>query len=124
MTSDEFYRKFKGVNCPKCRGAKMPPFRPDKVNEAKFADELRFKEYDFDFREGDDKNGDLLLVKWVSQDWDKAGVLELAAEIERCMKHIGFIGTVWLEAHMRGEHPKSRLYSASVQTEIKKGEQQ
>lgn len=120
MTSDEFYRKFRGVNGPACRGAKMPPFNPSKVNESKFSDDMRFKEYNFDFKEGNEDEGDIVVVNWTSQCWDRTGFLELAAEIERCMKHIGFVGHVWLEAHMRGESSRSKKWSARCHTIIKK----
>lgn len=101
MTKDKFYKKFKGVNTPPCRGAKMPDFNPAMVNEEKFSDALRFKSYDFNFIEGSDGDPDVVEITWVSQDWDDYE--SFVNEITRCMKHIGFTGDIHLDLYMRGE---------------------
>ena len=103
MTEKEFYKKFKGVNCPVCRGAKMPSFDPAKINEENFSDELRFKSYVFKFIEGDELTNDTISIEWESQEWDSHGIDDLVEEIRRCFKHIGFVGNVELTAWERGQ---------------------
>ena len=104
MTEKEFNCKFKGVNAPEYRGAPMPPFDPAMVNESKFADELRFKTYEFNFIEGDSSTNDTVNVKWESQEWDADGIDGLVEEIRRCLKHIGFAGNVKLEIWEHSEN--------------------
>ena len=48
---------------------------------------------------------------------------KLIAEIKRCLKHIGFVGTVYLNIRMRGERPRSK-YAESHTFKIEKGEMQ
>lgn len=121
MTKEEFNGKFKGVNGPSYRGAPMPKFNPTMVNESEFPDELRFKEYDFDFTEGGEGSEDTLDITWISQVWECTD--KLIAEIKRCLKHIGFVGTVYLNIRMRGERQRSK-YAESHTFKIEKGEMQ
>ena len=125
MTSDEFYRKFKGANCPVYRGAKMPPFDPAKINESKFADELRYKEFSCDFYEGesteDGKDVDHIELKWKTQDWNDDGIDGFVAEVKRCFMHIGFVGSVHLAVWLRGESPRSKRWSVHKVIDILEG---
>lgn len=119
MTRTEFYGKFKGVNGPVCRGARMPEFNKAAVNEGAFPDPLRYKENEFDFKQGSGDGGDHLDITWVSQEWDKTD--ELIAEITRCLKYVGFYGTVFLQIRMRGESWDSD-FAESHNLTIQKGE--
>ena len=116
MTKEEFERKFRGVNGPAYRGARMPAFNESAVNESAFPDDLRYKEYSFDFKEGADDHID---VVWISQSWDCTD--KLLAEIKRCLKYIGFVGTVYLRIRMRGETWNSE-YAERHTITIRKGE--
>ena len=118
MTRTEFYEKFKGVNGPAFRGARMPEFNRAAVNESAFPDPLRYKENCFDFREGSGENGDHLDVTWVSQGWDNTD--ELVAEITRCLKCIVFVGTVYLQIRKREEAWNSN-FAESHNLTIRKG---
>lgn len=103
MTENEFNHKFKGVNAPSCRGAKQPAFNPAKINESKFADELRFKDVNFDFIDGKDAIKDTVHINWVSYSWPDDGAKSLVEEIKRCFKFIGFKGIVALDVCDRDE---------------------
>ncbi len=120
MTEDEFNRKFRGVNCPNCRGAKQPPFDPAAVNESRFADELRFKEYGFSFHEGTGNDDDIVQVRWVTQDWNKDGLFGFLEEVVRCMRHIGFRGIVLTVMYRRGSSPTARGCSLKASSVIRK----
>ena len=104
MTENEFYRKFHGVATPKYRGAPAPKFDEFAINEPKFADELRFKDYKIDFIEGVDGSSDKINIDWTSYEWaGSEGVDSLVAEITRCFKKIGFNGNVVLNIWKRDE---------------------
>lgn len=87
MTEKQFNYRFHGVNGPKYRGAPYHKFDPAAINESKFSDELRFKEYDCNI----DDNGHLV-IEWKSQSWDEDGIDGFVNEVKRCLKHIGFEG--------------------------------
>ena len=96
MTKKQFSSRFHGVNGPEYRGAPYPKFDPAAVNECEFSDELRFKNYDFSFK--DDGSID---IDWESQSWDEDGIDELSAEIKHCLDYIGFRGHAMLSVHDR-----------------------
>lgn len=79
MKAKEFLEKLEiRVNGPKYRGAPMPKTVDTSINESAFADEFRFKEYNFD--------GETL--KWVSQEWnyDHYAQKRFFSEIARCLE--------------------------------------
>ena len=41
-----YEKKYIDVACPEYRGAPMPEFDPKSINESRFEDDLRFKNYD------------------------------------------------------------------------------
>ena len=87
MTKKQFNSRFHGVNIPAYRGAPYPKFDPAAVNESEFSDALRFKNYDFSF-----KNDGSIDIDWESQSWDEDGIDGFVNEVKRCLKHIGFEG--------------------------------
>lgn len=99
MTEKRFFELFKGVAAPDYRGAPYPAFAPDKINESMFADELRCKFYQFDFRQGRKGGDDELIVRWTSQGWDKTDTF--VCEVRRCLMHIGFVGRVKILMNQR-----------------------
>lgn len=99
MTKKRFFELFKGVAMPDHRGAPYPKYDPAKINEAMFADELRCKSYQFDFRQGSKGGGDELTVRWTSQGWDETDTF--VREVRRCLMHIGFVGSVKILMNQR-----------------------
>lgn len=92
MTHTKFFDLFKGVAGPDYRGAPYPDFDAAKINESMFADELRYKSYNFDFRQGRKSGGDELTIRWVSQGWTETDTF--VREVRRCLMYIGFVGRV------------------------------
>ena len=99
MTRTEFFTLFRGVAAPDHRGAPYPDFAPDQINESMFADELRCKSFQFDFRQGRKGDGDELIVHWTSQGWDETDTF--VREVRRCLMHIGFVGRVKILMNQR-----------------------
>jgi len=102
MTEQEFDKAFHGIKAPAYRGASYPKFDPAAINMSRVPDELRVKEFEYTFNEGEDSIDDELHVKWKSQEWDEYGVDEVIDEMTRCLSDIGFIGTVYLHIFERG----------------------
>lgn len=100
MTEKRFFELFKGIASPECRGAPYPKFDPAKINESMFADELRCKSYQFDFRQGREGGDDELIVRWTSQNWAETDTF--VHEVRRCLVHIGFVGRVKILMNQRG----------------------
>ena len=50
------------VNGPQYRGARMPDFNKYSINESKFVDRLRFKDYTITYNKGD------VVIDWISQE--------------------------------------------------------
>ena len=99
MTKNTFYKKFRGVCAPSFRGDFPPPFEPKAINESRFADELRYKEFTIDFEEAKD-GVDTVTIKWTSYGWND-DVNSLVKEVIRCFESIGFIGNVVLDLEDR-----------------------
>ena len=99
MTEKRFFELFKGIAAPECRGAPYPKYDPAKINESMFADELRCKSYQFDFRQGRKGDDDELTVRWTSQGWDETDTF--VREVRRCLMHIGFVGRVKILMNQR-----------------------
>ena len=112
MTKKTFYKKFHGVCGPTYRGGAYPSFDPYAINESKFADELRFKEFTTDFEEAKD-GVDTITISWTSQNWNDDGISSLVKEIIRCFESIGFVGNVVLHLRDRyNEHNATREFTA------------
>jgi len=107
MTEKEFSERFGGVLGPAYAGAPEPPFDPDAVNESRFPKALRAKRMTWSLKEGGGREGeDALEVEWTSEEWDPGGVGALEAELGRCLRHVGFRGSVSLsvrDRHGEGE---------------------
>lgn len=101
MTTKEFNKLFHGVACPKYRGAAYPKFDPAAINESKFSDALRFKDFNTDFMCDPDGEISTVEIDWMSQDWDENGIDGFKAEIERCFRHIGYLGNVEIHVYDR-----------------------
>lgn len=50
------------VNGPQYRGARMPDFNKYSINESKFVDRLRFKNYTITYNKGE------VIIDWISQE--------------------------------------------------------
>ena len=104
MTKTEFDKIFNDdliVNGPQYRGAPQPAFDPGKVNESRFADELRPKWWNFSFIECNDTIDDTVVVEWKSQEWSY-DIDSLIDELTRCLKYHKFAGNVELTVYERG----------------------
>ena len=101
MTEKEFGKKFHGVISPKYRGAPTPKFDPVGINEQKFSDDLRFKEYDIDLESNADGEIAKVVIDWRSQCWDPDGIDGVVDEVTRCFKNIGYDGDVELHIYDR-----------------------
>ena len=99
MTEKRFFELFKGIAAPERRGAPYPKYDPAKINESMFADELRCKYYQFNFRQGREGDDDELTVRWTSQNWAETDTF--VREVRRCLMHIGFVGRVKILMNQR-----------------------
>lgn len=89
MTIKEFEERFLGVISPICRGVKYPRFRRLAINESRFEDGCRYKEYRFLFHEETQS----VELYWVSQESCVNHSL-FDAELIRCFKEVGGIGEI------------------------------
>jgi len=71
------------INNPAYRGAEMPEFDPDKINESAFEDEWRFKAVNFTATEDN-----TLEIDWVSQDVGDDEGYSLFNEIYRALANL------------------------------------
>lgn len=108
MNDAEFQKDFNGVNGPSYRGAPYPPFDKYAINESAFDDELRYKNCDFEVRNG------ILYIDWISQEWaDPHGKFD--NEVRRCLNAIGFKGDVVVNIASRdGFDDEQETYTFSV----------
>ena len=70
------------VNNPAYRGAEMPEFDPDKINESAFEDEWRFKDVWIT-----EPNNNTLEIDWISQDVGNDEGYSLFNEIYRALAY-------------------------------------
>lgn len=70
------------VACPAYRGASVPQFDPKSINESKFEDDLRYKEYNAYI------DGQVGYVKWLAQENDNPSYA-WETEIKRAFKENG-----------------------------------
>jgi len=96
MTEKEFDKKFHEVIGPTCRGAAYPEFDPAGINESKFEDACRYKEYDVSFNE----KHQTIKIDWKTQE-DCSHHEKFVEELVRCFKHIGFEGLIKLRLYDR-----------------------
>ena len=89
MTIKEFEERFLGVIAPICRGVKYPRFRRLGINESRFEDGCRYKEYRFLFHEETQS----VELDWISQESCEQHSL-FDAELIRCFKAVGGIGEI------------------------------
>jgi hypothetical protein len=93
MLDKEFNKVFRGVNGPEHRGAPLPVFDKFAINEGKFADKFRFKEYDWAI----DEDTNEMHFEWITQGcyYEQDEIYEFLTEISRCIQTAcGFDGNV------------------------------
>ena len=89
------------VNGPQYRGARMPDFNKYSINESKFVDRLRFKNYTITY------NKDDVIIDWISQepvtrDEARIGFNEFCRAIKDTVEHFckDFEGSLKVHATM------------------------
>ena len=65
------------VESPEYRGAPQPPFNPKAINESRFDDDMRFKEYEWKEEDGD------IVLYWTSQ--GRVVKEAFIEEVKRCL---------------------------------------
>lgn len=71
------------VNCPSYRGAAMPPYDEEKINESNFNDSIRYKEYDYKV-----SNKHYASLIWVSQEPCDGNYTDFKEELTRYFKYM------------------------------------
>lgn len=87
LTAQEFIKLLENsklINNPAYRGAEMPEFDPNKINESTFEDEWRFKDVCFTVADW----GNTLEINWVSQDVGSDEGYSLFNEIYRALANL------------------------------------
>ena len=93
MLIRKFRNTFHGVVGPEYRGAPQPKFDKFAINEGKFADKFRFKEYDWTI----DEDTNEMYFEWITQGcyYERDEVDAFLTEVSRCIQtECGFDGNV------------------------------
>lgn len=93
MLDKEFSNVFHGAIGPEHRGAPQPEFDKFAINEGKFADKFRFKQYDWAI----DEDTNEFYLTWITQgcDYEQDEIYAFLTEVSRCIQsECGFDGNV------------------------------